>query len=193
MVAWMNREALAATLATGRATFFSRSRQELWKKGETSGNHLVVREILADCDEDVLLLRVEPAGPSCHTGQPSCFFRRVDERGQTRDETTTSGPLLLALERVIAARGASTAERSYTRSLLDGGAPKLAAKLSEEAEELGRAVTEETAERVASEAADLLFHLLVALRSREVPLRAVLAELDRRSGVSGHVEKASRG
>ena len=192
MVAWMNREALVRTLETGRATFYSRSRQALWEKGETSGNGLHVHGIFADCDADTLLLLVDPQGPSCHTGRRSCFFRRVEPELQVRDLETEVLPFLFELEQVISARAASTAEKSYTRSLLDAGAAKIAAKLEEEAGELGRAIAGEAEERVADEAADVLYHLLVGLRLRGVTLRRVVDALGRRSGISGHAEKAAR-
>ncbi len=192
MVAWMNREALERTLETGRATFFSRSRGRLWEKGETSGNALEVREVHVDCDGDTLLLLVDPAGPSCHTGRPACFFRRIDAAGAIIEEATEAEPFLQTLESVIGARASSIAERSYTRTLLDAGAEKVAAKLREEADELGRALGDETAERVASEAADVIYHLLVGLRLRGVSLRSVLAALAARAGTSGHAEKAAR-
>jgi phosphoribosyl-ATP pyrophosphohydrolase/phosphoribosyl-AMP cyclohydrolase len=192
MVAWMSRESLAQTLSTGRATFFSRSRGRLWVKGEESGNVLAVRAVYADCDADTLLVLVDPAGPSCHTGRPTCFFRRLDAAGALVDEPVDAGPFLGALEAEIAARASSTATRSYTRSLLDGGAAKIGETLREEADELARALDGESDERVASEAADLVYHAFVGLKLRGVPWRKVVAELARRAGVSGHAEKASR-
>jgi phosphoribosyl-ATP pyrophosphohydrolase/phosphoribosyl-AMP cyclohydrolase len=192
MVAWMNREALAQTLATRRATFYSRSRQALWVKGETSGHTLAVARVVADCDADVLVLLVDPAGPSCHTGRSTCFFQDVEAADELVESTNQAVPFLSELEAVIRNRQESSAEKSYTRSLLDGGAAKISAKLSEEAAELGAALASESDERVASEAGDLLFHLLVGLRSRGVDFRAVLAQLSQRSGQSGHQEKASR-
>ena len=191
MVAWMNEAALDQTLATGIATFFSRSRGKLWVKGETSGHRLRVAEVLADCDADTLLLLVDPEGPSCHTGRPTCFFRRVKLEGIGEPERAAL-PYLFELEETIAERASSTATKSYTRSLLDGGAPKVGAKLTEEADELARALAGESDERVASEAADVVYHLLVGLRLRGVPLRAVVAALLGRSAQSGHAEKASR-
>jgi phosphoribosyl-AMP cyclohydrolase / phosphoribosyl-ATP pyrophosphohydrolase len=192
MVAWMNHEALSRTLATGRATFYSRSRQKLWEKGETSGNGLRVHAVFADCDADTLLLSVDPAGPSCHTGRPSCFFRKVGPELEIADRESDVAPFLFELERVILARAESSADKSYTRTLLDGGAPKIAGKLSEEAGELGRAIADESEERVASEAADVLYHLLVGLRLRGVELRQVVEALAGRGGTSGHAEKAAR-
>ena len=192
MVAWMNREALEQTLRSGNATFFSRSRGRLWVKGESSGNLLRVQSVTADCDADTLLLLVEPAGPSCHTGRPSCFFRRVEPDGELVDEHFEQAPFLGELERTIRERQASSAEKSYTRSLLDGGVPKINGKILEEAAELGAALAGESDDRVLSEAADLLFHMLVGLRARGLDLRSVTAKLAARANQSGHAEKASR-
>lgn len=192
MVAWMNREALARTIKTGKATFYSRSRNALWQKGESSGNHLIVHEIIADCDADTLLLLCEPAGPSCHTQRPGCFFRHLRD-GVVHDEPLHAVPFLQRLEREIDARRHSTAERSYTKSLLEGGPAKIGAKLREEAAELAQAIEGESDARVVSEAADLVYHLLVGLAHRGVAWRDVIAELARRFGTSGHDEKARRG
>jgi phosphoribosyl-AMP cyclohydrolase / phosphoribosyl-ATP pyrophosphohydrolase len=115
MVAWMNREALQITLQTGDATFYSRSRQALWRKGESSGNGLRVQRVVADCDADVLLLEVDPLGPSCHTGRPNCFFRRLDASGSSSEIAREAGPFLRQLEGVIEERTQSTAAKSYTR------------------------------------------------------------------------------
>jgi phosphoribosyl-ATP pyrophosphohydrolase/phosphoribosyl-AMP cyclohydrolase len=192
MVAYMNREAIARTLETGRATFFSRSRRALWEKGETSGHSLHVRELVVDCDADTVLVLADPAGPSCHTGQPSCFFRRLDAGG-VRQETVPALPFLLELEREIESRKGSTAAKSYTKSLLDAGASKIGDKVREEASEFAAAIGSETDDRVASEAADVVYHLLVGLASRGVTLRKVIDVLATRAGTSGHAEKASRG
>jgi phosphoribosyl-AMP cyclohydrolase / phosphoribosyl-ATP pyrophosphohydrolase len=192
MVAWMNRAAIERTLVTGNATFFSRSRGSLWVKGETSGNVMRVHSLTADCDADTLLLLVDPAGPSCHTGRPSCFFRRVEADGTLVDEPSEAAPFLGELEQTIRERQASTAEKSYTRSLLDGGPAKIGSKIEEEARELVAALTGESDDRVLSEAADLLFHMLVGLRARGLDLRAVAAKLAARTSQSGHAEKASR-
>lgn len=197
MVAWMNREALQATLASGYATFFSRSRNQLWKKGESSGNVLRVAEVFADCDADTLVLMVDPQGPTCHTGRDSCLYRpvRLGEDGQVSlgpDADRGTTPFVSELEAEIESRAASSAERSYTRSLLDGGVAKINGKIIEEAGELCEALTGETNERVASEAADVLYHLLVGLRARAVSWRKVIEVLASRAGRSGHDEKASR-
>jgi phosphoribosyl-ATP pyrophosphohydrolase/phosphoribosyl-AMP cyclohydrolase len=162
MLAYMNGEAIARTLETGRATFFSRSRQTLWEKGETSGHALHVREIYVDCDADTLLLLVDPVGSSCHTGQPSCFFRRLDAGG-IGEEILPASAFLTRLEREIESRRQSTAEKSYTKSLLDGGAGRIGEKLREEAAELSAALASESDERVLSEAADVVYHLLAGL------------------------------
>ena len=192
MLAWMNREALEQTLETGLATFFSRSRGKLWVKGEGSGNTLRVHSVTADCDADVLLLLVEPAGPSCHTGRPSCFFKRVGPGGSLEDLPYEIAPFIGELERTIRDRQASTAEKSYTKSLLDGGISKINAKISEEAGELVAALGAESDERVLSEASDLLFHVLVGLRARGLDFRQVVAALGARTKQSGHEEKLNR-
>jgi phosphoribosyl-ATP pyrophosphohydrolase/phosphoribosyl-AMP cyclohydrolase len=195
MMAFATEGAVRRTLETKRATFYSRSRGELWEKGKTSGNPMEVTAVLVDCDADCLVYLVEPRGPSCHTGAPSCFFRRLELAGDAivlRDEEVPAPTLLARLEAVLEARRRATSEASYTKSLYEGGAAKIGAKLREEADELARAVASESDERVVGEAADVLFHLMVALRSRDVRFDAVLEELDRRFGTSGHDEKRRR-
>lgn len=192
MVAWMSQEALERTLETGNATFFSRSRGSLWVKGETSGHTLRVHSVTADCDADTLLLMVEPAGPSCHTGRPSCFFRGVGANGALEDRPYETTAFFGELERTIRERQASTAEKSYTRSLLDGGVEKIGRKITEEAGEVVAALQSESDDRVLSEAADLVFHLLVGLRARGLDWRGVAEKLSARTTQSGHQEKASR-
>jgi phosphoribosyl-ATP pyrophosphohydrolase/phosphoribosyl-AMP cyclohydrolase len=192
MVAHATVEAVRKTLESGRATFWSRSRNELWEKGLTSGNSLEVKSVIVDCDEDCLIYSAEPLGATCHTGAPSCFFQTLERSGQVQQHGATPQTLLARLEGEIEARKGSTASQSYTKSLFDGGPAKIGAKLREEADELARAVANESEERVANEAADVIFHLLVALRSRDVSWRDVLRVLESRSGVSGHQEKLSR-
>ena len=192
MVGYMSRESLAATLRTGRATFFSRSRSELWEKGQSSGNTLRVTSLHADCDADTILVLVDPTGPTCHTGTPSCFFRRIGEDGALTDEARDATTFLGELEREIDARKQSVGSKSYTRHLLDGGAERIGAKLREEADELARAIENESDDRVASEAADVLYHAMVGLASRGVSFRDVLEKLAARAGMSGHEEKARR-
>lgn len=193
MVGYMSPASLARTLDTGRATFWSRSRGEIWEKGATSGNALHVSAIYADCDADALLLLVDPRGPTCHTGSPSCFFRRIGPNGIAADEGRSAGAFLAELEREIEDRKQSSAQKSYTRHLLDGGAPRIGGKIREEAGELAKAIASESDERVASEAADVLYHVLVGLSARGLTLRDAVAVLARRAGTSGHEEKARRG
>jgi phosphoribosyl-ATP pyrophosphohydrolase/phosphoribosyl-AMP cyclohydrolase len=177
-LAWMNAEALELTRSTGEVHFFSRSRQELWRKGETSGNVQRVVDLRIDCDEDAVLALVEPTGPACHTGERTCFYRTVDGE-------PLSGPVpaeaLPGLQRTLDSRAAERPEGSYTVTLLSN--PELAAgKVLEEAEEVTRAVREESDERVAEEAADVLYHLAVLLKSRDVPLERVMEVLNGRRG-----------
>jgi phosphoribosyl-AMP cyclohydrolase / phosphoribosyl-ATP pyrophosphohydrolase len=171
-LAWMNAESLALTRRTGEIHFFSRSRQELWHKGATSGNTMTVRAVRYDCDGDALLALVEPAGPACHTGERTCFHR-----GDL--EPQAPGEVLGALERTIDHRARTRPQESYTVTLLDD--PALAgAKVQEEAEEVVRAVREESDERVAEEGADVLYHLAVLMRSRSLSLADAERVLDDR-------------
>jgi phosphoribosyl-ATP pyrophosphohydrolase/phosphoribosyl-AMP cyclohydrolase len=195
MLAWANRDALAQTLATGAAHFWSRSRKALWRKGESSGNTLAVREVRIDCDGDVVLYQVDPDGPSCHTGATSCFYRRVDATGALVEDDRPADPPALVVARVaqvIATRRRERPEKSYVVSLLDAGLSKISGKITEEAGELVEALPQGDAKHTAHEAADLLFHMLVGLEAAGVPVDAVFGELARRFGVSGIDEKASR-
>lgn len=196
MIAFATLEAVRLTLETKRATFWSRSRGELWEKGQTSGHTLDVTGVLVDCDADCLVYLVAPRGPTCHTGAATCFFRRLDRDANgalvARDDAVPAATVLARLERTLEARKTATAQSSYVRSLYEAGPTAIGAKVCEEAGELARAIDGESAERVVSEAADVLFHVMVGLRSRSIALADVLAELERRTGVSGHVEKASR-
>lgn len=192
MVAWANREALSRTASTGEAHFYSRSRQALWRKGESSGHVLVVKSLYLDCDGDAVVAMVEPNGPSCHTGAPSCFYRvRDSESAEWRDGARPLA-MMERLEAALDARAKGEGARSYTRSLLEAGAEKIGAKLREEASELAAAIASESDERVVSEAADVVYHVCVGLLSRRVSWRAVLGELARRFGTSGIDEKQSR-
>ena len=157
-LAYANAEAVARTRKTGDLHLWSRSRNELWRKGATSGNTQAVKALRYDCDGDALVALVEPAGPACHTGERTCFYRG--------DMDPMPFEILPALERTLVARQAERPEGSYTVALLDD--PKhIGEKVEEEAEEVARAAREETDERVDSEAADVLYHLLVLLRSRD--------------------------
>jgi phosphoribosyl-ATP pyrophosphohydrolase/phosphoribosyl-AMP cyclohydrolase len=192
MMAYANQQAVEHTLSTGLAHFYSRSRQALWRKGESSGNTLDVRSVWVDCDGDTLIYMVDPTGPSCHTGAQTCFFRRLDADGNLVEDAGSAAPTLLQLERTLRQRKASDAGQSYTKSLLDAGPTKVDAKLREEAAELGQALIDESDERVASEAGDVLYHLLVGLVLRDIPLRTLFTELSSRFAQSGHEEKAGR-
>ncbi len=170
MVAYANAEAVARTGETGFAHFWSRSRQALWMKGETSGNRLRVVAARADCDRDTLLLVVEPEGPACHTGARTCFGA----------DTATLAGVLGELARVIATRADASPDASYTARLLAGGRDRILKKIGEEATEVVLAAKGETDDRLAEEAADLLFHLSVALHERGVPMARVLEVLEAR-------------
>jgi len=161
-LAYMNQDALRLTNERGETHFWSRSRGELWHKGATSGNTQAVRALRYDCDADAILALVEPAGPACHTGERTCFH-------QGTLEPLAPHEALPSLERTVAARAAERPQGSYTAALLaDPGL--IGAKVEEEAEEVARAAREEDDERVAEEAADLLYHLTVLLRSRGLSL-----------------------
>jgi phosphoribosyl-ATP pyrophosphohydrolase/phosphoribosyl-AMP cyclohydrolase len=170
-VAYMNEEAVARTRESGETWFWSRSRQELWHKGETSGNVQRVRELRWDCDADTLLALVEPAGPACHTGERTCFFQ-----GETARAPYEALP---ALERTIADRRRTPSEGSYTAELL-ADPPRIGEKVREEAEEVARAAASESDERVAEEAADVLYHLSVLMASRDMTLADALEVLNAR-------------
>lgn len=170
MHAYVNREAFEKMLETGLATFYSRSRQRLWTKGETSGNTLRIRDLHTDCDNDALLIVAEPAGPTCHLGTQSCFG--------TAGVSIYAG--LAELEKVVAERLANPQPDSYVAQLMAEGASRIAQKLGEEAVETVIASLETDDEKFISEAADLLFHLIVLIQSKGHGLRDVTAELNRR-------------
>ena len=191
MFAFASAESVLATLTTKRATFFSRSRGEIWEKGKTSRHTLEVKRVYVDCDTDALVYAVEPTGPTCHTGAETCFFQALDEdRALTPD--ATGATLMSRLEARLDARRTSTSEKSYTKSLYEAGPEAIGEKVREEADEFARAIAEESTDRAASEAADVVFHLLVGLRARGIGWREVLGKLEGRLGTSGHAEKASR-
>ncbi len=181
MLAYANREALERTAATGQAHYYSRSRAALWQKGESSGHEQTVREIRLDCDGDTVLYRVDQAGPACHTGTRTCFSTAVGPDGHTTTGEDPGAHLLTRLAAIVAARAAARPAGSYTVQLLDLGVPKISQKVGEEAVEVVVAANAEGPERLASEAADLLYHLLVLLEARGVPLDAVWQELAQRS------------
>ena len=174
-LAYVNAESLQRTVETGELHLWSRSRDELWHKGASSGNVQHVRELRYDCDADAVLALVDPTGPACHTGERTCFYRALD--GDPRPVTHEA---MATLERTLAARRAERPEGSYTVELLAD--PELiGAKVREEADEVARAIAEESDERVAEEAADVLYHLEVALLSRDIPIgKAFDVLIDRR-------------
>jgi phosphoribosyl-ATP pyrophosphohydrolase/phosphoribosyl-AMP cyclohydrolase len=175
-LAYASEESLRLTVETGELHFYSRSREEIWRKGETSGNVLKLRQLRYDCDGDAIVALVEPTGPACHTGERSCFHRDLDGDGEPAPAVHEA---LATLERTLRARAAERPEGSYTVKLLDD--PKLIGeKVAEEAEEVVRAAREESDERVAEEAADLLYHLSVLLASRAVPQAAAMEVLNGR-------------
>ncbi len=188
MLAYVSAESLEMTLETGDLHFHSRSRDELWKKGESSGSFMHLRQLRYDCDGDALVAMVDPAGPACHTGQRSCFYREVLGSASARKDAPPAPgepfpvtyEALSALERTLRGRAVERPDGSYTVKLLDDHI-LIGEKVEEEAEEVIRAAREESNERVAEEAADLLYHLSVLLVSRGVSQAAVMEVLNDRS------------
>ena len=186
-LAYMNADALRLTRETGEIHFFSRSRGGLWRKGETSGNVQRVRQLRYDCDGDAVVALVEPAGPACHTGERSCFYRDVDGSADgsvdgppaAGEPAPAAHEALAVLERTIAQRRRERPDGSYTAELL-ADPPRIGAKVREEADEVARAAEGESDERLAEEAADVLYHLEVLMASRELPLAAALEKLNER-------------
>ena len=156
MLGYMNQDAYEKTIRENKVTFFSRSRQELWTKGETSKNELLVQEILLDCDQDTLLIKAEPTGPVCHTGKDTCF-NEINEGAED---------FLFTLEKIIEDRKKSTPEKSYTAKLLSDGLNTISQKVGEEATEVIIAALNQTDEQLKDEVADLLYHLLVLLQAK---------------------------
>jgi len=173
MLGYLNREALQETIKRGRVVFFSRSRERLWEKGETSGNTLNLVSVVADCDNDSLLLRVQPVGPTCHRNTPSCFGD-----GQLPDSDGL--PFLAKLQEVIEQRIAEHPEGSYTAKLYGAGLKRMAQKVGEEGVEVALAAQSADNDELVSEAADLVFHLALLLRARDLSLDTVARELSAR-------------
>jgi phosphoribosyl-AMP cyclohydrolase / phosphoribosyl-ATP pyrophosphohydrolase len=178
-LAYMNREALERTISSGETHFWSRSRGQLWHKGESSGNVQAVRSLRYDCDADALLALVEPAGPACHTGERSCFHRTLGDPAVAVHEA------LPALARTLAVRQRDLPEDSYTAELLRAGSGAIGDKVTEEADEVARAAREESELRVREEAADVLYHLGVLLQSRGLSYAGALEELTARMDSAG--------
>ncbi len=187
MLGYMNEEAVAKTLATRRVHFWSRSRNRLWEKGETSGNKLHVKELFIDCDRDTILVKAQPAGPTCHTGERACFFSRMNEQGQVAQANSqeAQGGILEGVLRTIQERRANPQAGSYTSKLFDGGQDKILKKVAEEAGEVLLASKGGKKEEIVYEVADLLFHTLMVLGYHEVSLQDIYEELGRRFGKSG--------
>lgn len=172
MLGYMNEESLKETKSSGRVTFFSRSKQRLWTKGETSGNYLNLVEISNDCDGDTLLIKVKPQGPACHTGKDTCFS----------EENKPNAMFLHYLQDIITQRKLHGDERSYTKKLFDRGINKIAQKVGEEAVELVIEAKDQNDDLFKNEAADLMFHFLVLLEAKDIRLEEVISILQSRHG-----------
>jgi phosphoribosyl-AMP cyclohydrolase / phosphoribosyl-ATP pyrophosphohydrolase len=178
MLGYMNADALAQTQASGNVTFFSRSRQQLWVKGETSGNFLRFVEVRRDCDSDALLVLALPIGPTCHTGTPSCFAWQID--GQATDQRVPPLSMLGRLSDLVVARKQQMPEGSYTTKLFTGGVDRIGKKIGEEAAEMIIAAKNNSDAELTWETADFLYHALVLLTNQGVSLDMIMAELARR-------------
>jgi len=193
MMAYMNEEALHVTLHSSIAHYFSRSRQKLWKKGESSGHIQVVKEAYLDCDNDTLLLKVEQTGVACHTGRPSCFFTRVDTKQETQEPLKTiEYDIYDTIYHTVQERKHADPKSSYVASLLQKGDNSILKKVVEEAGEFCFACKDNNEDEIIYEAADLIFHTLVALGAKNVHPERIAGELKRRFGRSGIEEKNSR-
>jgi phosphoribosyl-AMP cyclohydrolase / phosphoribosyl-ATP pyrophosphohydrolase len=171
MVGFMNQEAVDKTIALGKVTFYSRSKQRLWTKGETSENYLLYKEMIVDCDNDTLLIKAIPQGPTCHTGADTCFFEK---------NASNPADFLLYLESVIAGRKNNPSEASYTSKLFARGINKVAQKVGEEAVELVIESKDDNKELFLGEAADLMFHYIVLLQAKGYTLQDVVEVLKQR-------------
>ena len=195
MLAYMNEEAYNLTLTTGYAHYYSRSRQRLWKKGESSNHTQEIIDVLLDCDADTVVLKIKQNGVACHTGRKSCFFTSVSQDKvifeKEVDTSAMYGVVDTLYHTILERKNAKTSEKSWTRKLLDDKA-LLLSKIREEADELAVAIEAESDAQVIYEAADLLYHTLVGLGSRDITPDRVKQELARRFGTSGLEEKASR-
>ena len=192
MFAYATEAAVRRTLETGRATFWSRSRGELWQRGRISGHETQVVRVLADCNGHAIIYSSDPHSPSCNSGAPSCFFQVLEGERLTQ-ATEQPQTVFAALEAILETRKKSTGGESYTRGLYESGPAGIGAKIRAEAGELAQAIEGGSEERVVAEAADMLYHLLVGLRSRSIALRRVLVEVARRVGRSAHPDRESRG
>lgn len=192
MLAYMNKESLRKTLETGKATYFSRSRGELWLKGETSGHFQQVKELRYDCDGDTLLLIINQTGAACHTGERSCFYRVLSGGAGGEDSTPATPSILALLSNVLRERKGASADSSYVASLYNKGREAILAKVDEESGELIEAARTGDKKEIVHELADLWFHTMVLLESEDIEMSRIYAEFDRRFGTSGIEEKKSR-
>ena len=195
MLAYMNKEALELTIKTNYAHYFSRSKQRIWKKGESSNHLQEIVEILVDCDNDTLLLKVNQEGVACHTGRKSCFFTNLNTNETTCDvevDTTSAYGVIDTLYHTICERKNDDATKSYTAKLLQGKQNSMLKKIVEEAGEFTFAIKDDNTEEIIYEAADITYHVLVALASKNISPDRIKQELARRFGISGIEEKNSR-
>lgn len=179
MVAYMNEESLELSEKTGRATFWSRSREELWEKGKTSGNYMYIKEMRVDCDADCLLLLVEPAGPACHTGKRTCFYRDIDGAELDLDKKNNND-ILERLMAVTQDRKVNPQEGSYTNYLFEKGEDKILKKVGEEAAEVVIAGKNRSKDEISYEVADLMYHLTVMLADNDMTWEDIFDELEKR-------------
>lgn len=179
MVAYMNEESLELSQKTGRATFWSRSRNELWEKGKTSGNYMYIKEIRIDCDADCLLVLAEPAGPACHTGKKTCFYRDIEGKELDLDKKSSSD-ILQRLMAVTEDRKKNPKEGSYTNYLFEKGEDKILKKVGEEAAEVVIAGKNRSKEEISYETADLMYHLTVMLADNDMTWEDIFNELEKR-------------
>jgi len=196
MLAYMNPESIKLTLEKKTVHFWSRWRNRIWEKGETSGNKLILKDIFVDCDGDTILVKAEPLGPTCHTNEKTCFFMRLRDDGSVDGSKTRDGfggGILDKLYQVIEDRKAHPSPESYTSKLLTGGVDKVLKKVVEEAGEVALAAKGGKKEEIVYEAADLLFHMLVALGFHGITPEEVYKELASRYGTSGLKAKARVG
>lgn len=187
MLGYMNQDAIVKTLQTRSVHFWSRSRQKLWEKGETSGHFLRVKDLFVDCDRDTILVKAEPVGPTCHTGERACFFARLDDQGFAGNSTTQEawGGILEGVLRTICQRRDHPQPGSYTTKLFEGGHDKILKKVAEEAGEVLLASKGGKREEIIYEVADLFFHSLLVLGYHGIALQDIYHELGKRFGKSG--------
>ncbi|WP_110928497.1 bifunctional phosphoribosyl-AMP cyclohydrolase/phosphoribosyl-ATP diphosphatase HisIE [Bacillus massiliglaciei] len=187
-LAYMNKESLNRSIAEGETWFFSRSRNELWHKGETSGNTQKITEMKYDCDQDALVVKVIPNGPACHNGTTSCFTTTLFEGEQVKPHENDTA-FLFELEKLIGKRKEEMPEGSYTTYLFDKGVDKILKKVGEEAAEVIIAAKNRDPQELSMESADLLYHLFVLLQEQELPFQAVLDVLKERHGIKEELKK----